>query len=41
VGMDGKSHQVKLESGYKVIAPFIKIMKPPRCKQRGIRIKKD
>jgi predicted RecB family nuclease len=27
VGMDGKSHQVKLESGYKVIAPFIKILK--------------
>ena len=27
VGMDGKSHQVKLESGYKAIAPFIKILK--------------
>ncbi|MEB3121809.1 MAG: IS66 family transposase [Snowella sp.] len=27
VGMDGKSHQVKLESGYKMIAPFIKILK--------------
>jgi predicted RecB family nuclease len=27
VGMDGKSHNLKLESGYKAIAPFIKILK--------------
>ena len=26
VGMDGKAHRVKLESGYKVIAPFVKIL---------------